>query len=107
MLKRALIPLAMVSLTACETSVVDQFAQERAKDAIRPVLEENFPGVPVEPATDCIIDNATAGEILDLAGDAVTGVTAGTVATVAEIISRPDTIACLAEEGLPAILRQL
>ncbi len=104
MIKRAILPLAFLALAACETSVVDQFAQERAKDAIRPVLEENFPGVPVEPATDCIIDNASAGEIIDLAGATVTGVTGETVATVFEIIARQGTQTCLLREALPALL---
>lgn len=83
----------------------DQVARDAAKSAVRPVLAERFPGVPLEPATDCVIDNATAGEILSLAADAATGrPDEGTVETTVTILSRPETITCLATEGLPVLL---
>ena len=63
------------------------------------MLAERFPGVPVEGATDCVIDNANAQEILSLAADSVTGPTASTVEIVARIVTRPGTIECLIEEG--------
>ena len=37
-------------------------ARDAARTAVRPVLESRFPGVPLEPATDCVIDNATFEE---------------------------------------------
>ncbi len=96
--------LALLPLAAC-AEVQDEIAREAAKSAVRPVLQENFPGVPLEPATDCIIDNATAGEILSLAGDAAQGAPdAGTVETVLAIGTRPETITCLATQGLPVLL---
>lgn len=97
----------MLGLSACTTEMQDELARDAAKTAVRPVLEEKLPGVPVEPAVDCVIDNATAGELLSLAGDAVTGPTANTVEIVTDILARPDTIECLAVEGLPALISQL
>lgn len=99
--------LCLVALAACTPLQQDALAQDAAKRAVRPVLAERLPGVPVEPATDCVIENATAQEILTLAADAVTGPTASTVEITTRILSRPDTIRCLAEEGLPAILGAL
>ncbi len=98
--------LALV-LAGCSSEFQDELARDAAKSAVRPVLQERLPGVPIEPATDCVIDNATSGEILTLAADAVTGPTASTVEIVSEILVRPDTLTCLATEGLPSLLRGL
>ncbi len=95
---------ALMMLTACTPAQQDDLTRDAAKTAVRPVLEERFPGVPLEPATDCIIDNATSRELFSLAADAVTGPTANTVQIVTTIASRPGTIQCLATEGLPVLL---
>ena len=99
--------IALLALAACTSAQQDSLAQDAAKQAVRPILEERFPGVPLEPATDCVIENATAQEILVLAADAVTGPTASTVEVTTRILSRPETIRCLAEDGLPVILGSL
>ena len=104
-MRMSLLPL--VFLAACTPAAQDQLAREAARQAIRPVLEQRLPGVPVEPATDCIINNASAQEILSLAADAVGGVTASTVEIVTNIAVRPDTIECLATDGLPPLLARL
>lgn len=98
--------LALI-LSACTTQMQDEITRDAARTAVRPVLEKNFPGVPLEPATDCVIDNASSKELLSLAADAVTGPTASTVEIVANIVARPGTIECLAREGLPTLLSQL
>ncbi len=97
---RRLAIAAVLALAACTPAMQDELARDAAKTAVRPVLEERFPGVPLEPATDCIIDNASADEILTLAADAVTGPTASTVEIVGRIASRPETVQCLLREGL-------
>lgn len=96
-----------VILAGCTPGFQDELARDAAKNAVRPVLQDRLPGVPVEPATDCVIDNATASEILTLAADAVTGPTASTVEIVSNILVRPDTLTCLATEGLPPLLSGL
>lgn len=91
-------------LAGC-AEVQNEIAREAARNAVRPVMAERLPGVPLEPATDCIINNATASEILSLASDAAQGAPdAGTVDTVIAIGTRPETITCLATEGLPVLL---
>ena len=102
---RYLIIALTLFITACTPEMQDDITRDAAKSVVRPILAERLPGVPLEPATDCIIDNANSRELLALAADAVTGPTASSVEIVAEIATRPDTIRCLAEEGLPALLR--
>jgi len=106
MIRMTLAGLAMTGLAACEMeNPADQIARAAAKDAIRPVLRERLPGVPIEPATDCVIDNATAGEILTLARAGVRAeADPETTRLVLDIVRRPDTIDCLITEGLPPLL---
>lgn len=97
--------LGTLLLSGC--AVGDELARDAARRAVHPVLAERFPGIPLEPATDCVIDNATGGEITSLAADAMMGrPTPATVETVTTILKRPETITCLVTEGLPVLLRQ-
>ena len=102
-----LLPLVFVLLAACTSEQQTELTRDAARQTVRPVLAEKFPGVPLEPATDCIIDNATGKELLSLAADAVTGPNAGTVEMVTQIVSRPETLTCLATNGLPALINQV
>lgn len=95
---------AMLLLIACTPAQQDELTRDAARRAIRPVLAQNFPGIPLEPATDCIINNATSRELLSLAADAVTGPTANTVEIVSRVVSRPKTLTCFAETGIPSLL---
>ena len=92
-------------LSACAGETQDALARNAAKSTVNRVLLERYPGLPVGPAIDCAIDNATAQEIYALAADSVTGPTASTVQITGTILQRPGTIQCLAREGLPAILQ--
>ena len=103
-MRLVLFAISLVALSACTTAQQDALAQDAAKRAVRPVLADKFPGVPLEPAVDCVIENATAQEILNLAADSVTGPTASTVEITTRIVARPETIRCLAEDGLPVLL---
>lgn len=96
---------AVVSLlSACTADQQNDITRRAAKSAVKPVIQEQFPGIPVEPAVDCIIDNADSRELLSLAADSVTGPTASTVEIVTNIVSRPKTLECMAVSGLPALL---
>lgn len=86
-------------LAACTPAAQDDLARDAAKQAVRPILAQNpVPGVPLEPATDCLIDNATTDELFALAADAVTGPTASTAEIVGRIAARPDAQLCLGRE---------
>ena len=95
---------APLALLAC-APVQDQFARDAARSAVRPVLAERFPGVPLEPASDCVINNASGAEIAQLALGATQPVVhPSTSALVVEIATRPETIRCLATDGLAPFL---
>jgi hypothetical protein len=99
--QKIVLVVGMLALFGCTVAQQDELTRDAARTAVRPVLERNFPGVPLEPATDCVINNASSEELLSLAADAVTGPTASTVEIVGRVVSRPETITCLAEDGLP------
>lgn len=100
---------AILLLAGCGAvdTVATDLTRDAARSAVRPVIADQFPGVPLEPATDCIIDNAERGELLELARAATLGATPQTGTTVSTIATRPETLRCLAETGLPALLRTL
>jgi hypothetical protein len=106
MIRNCLLPLAIVApLAACSPQAQDQIAQNAARSALTPVVTDRFPGVPLQPALDCLIDNANAQQIRALAADAVLGPTENTVQIATDIASKPETLRCLAASGLPALLR--
>jgi hypothetical protein len=96
---------ALVLVVGCAPAAQEVVAREAARAAIRPVLAQTFPGVPLEPATDCILDNATTDELVTLASGAVAGPGPQTAEVVARVAARPETLNCLATTGLPAILQ--
>ncbi|CUH38860.1 hypothetical protein JSE7799_01578 [Jannaschia seosinensis] len=101
-----LLPLA---LAACDTALGTEVSRAAAKSAVNPILAARFPGLPLEPATNCVIDNATGSEIVTLAGVAATGAAPDdtTMRIVLDIVRRPATIECIAAEGLPVLLQTL
>ncbi|MFN4057127.1 MAG: hypothetical protein ACK4HW_02955 [Roseinatronobacter sp.] len=102
---RALALSAGLVLTAC-AGVQDELARDAAKRAVRPVLAQNFPGVPLEPAVDCVIDNANARELQTLAVAASQArPSPDAAALVIEIATRPETLRCLTTSGIAPFLR--
>jgi predicted ThiF/HesA family dinucleotide-utilizing enzyme len=100
-LRKALIPAALgLSLAACTPQAQDALARDRAKMVVNDVVERQFPGVNAAPVTDCIIDAASAREILAIAGASVTGVTERTAEQVLEIARRPEAVQCIAERSI-------
>jgi hypothetical protein len=92
--------ILILALAACTPLQQDNLTRQAASRVIKPVLADRFPGVPLDAAADCVIENATTPELRALASDAVTGPTAATVQTVSDILARPASIECLATEGL-------
>ncbi len=92
--------MAVVLAGCAETQqAVDNVARRSAKAAVAETLTTRFPSVPVSavtPATDCVIDNASAREIGEFAKDAVIGVSDTTVALVRNVLERRETQTCLA-----------
>lgn len=98
----ASIALVALALSGCTevNQAVDNSSRTLAKRVVDEVAARQFPGLEVKPFTDCIIDEASSGEITRLAGDAITGVDAQTIDLVVGIATRPDTALCIAKAGL-------
>ena len=101
-MRLALALLVVPLLMGCEAAnrAADTVAREQAKTVVNGVVTEKFPGVNAAPVTDCIIDAASAGEILSIAGASVTGVDASTAELVVEIAARPDAVQCIAANSI-------
>lgn len=96
--------LALAALCACTQQSQDALARAAAKRVITAELESKFPGVPLEPAVDCVLAQASADQIVQIARDAEAGKTGDAVKTVAGLVAHGDTVDCLAEKELPAFL---
>lgn len=90
-------PLLLLA-AACAPGTV---TRDAATSVVGRTVATRFPDLPVQPSVDCVIDNATAGEIRGLASDTVTGPTAATTETILAIASRPGTLNCLAAQDAP------
>lgn len=97
--------IAAIVLMGC--SVGEEVARDKARDVVDPIVAKQFPGVPVKPITDCVIDNASLQEILTLSAAAGTGNNAKAAEVVVDIVRRPDTVKCIAVKGLPSLLQGL
>ncbi|WP_135507323.1 succinate dehydrogenase [Roseovarius aestuariivivens] len=90
----------LISACSAANDVADAVTRDRAKTVVNAVVERRFPRVNAAPVTDCVIDAASAGEILTIARDSVGGVQPATVDLVVDIASRPESVQCIAENGL-------
>jgi predicted ThiF/HesA family dinucleotide-utilizing enzyme len=107
-LRHAILPVMVAALAACDTPVGTAVARESARSVVNDVVETRFPGAPVTPLTDCIIDNATGSEVVAIARDSVLGTPRSeTVQLVVEIAGRPDTVTCFVEEAGPLVLPRI
>lgn len=90
--------LAGLAVSGCAeiTANADQAARDAAKRAATPVVQAQFPGLPVEPIVDCVIQYAEWPEVLELARAATLGPTSETTRVVIDVASRPDTVRCIA-----------
>ncbi|MEM6588738.1 MAG: succinate dehydrogenase [Pseudomonadota bacterium] len=95
----AIAAVVLVSGCGAAQDAADAVARDRAKVVVNGVVEERFPGVNAAPVTDCIIDAASAQEIIQIGSASVTGVTQSTVETVVDIASRPESVSCIAQNS--------
>ena len=102
--------LIVISLTgllaACDVanSVVEKSSRDVAKGVVNSVVQTRFPGVNPAPYTDCIIDNTTSQEILQLASGILAGSDQEAASVVLDIAQRPDTATCIAGASLTSVL---
>lgn len=103
-MRAVMLVAGMLALTACANGAgqTDKIARQAAKGVVNNVLSARFPGADVSPITDCVIDNATGAEVLQIAQAAVVGSTAQTSQLVLGIAQRPESVRCIAEKTLTA-----
>ena len=97
--------VAMTGLSACEMAqqAADDVARGQAKTAVNAVVAQRFPGVDATPVTDCVIENASAQEILQIAASSATGASGEVTEMVLQIVQRPETVICISGNGLPLL----
>lgn len=78
----------------------DMLMRDAAKGVVNTAVQTRFPGVDARPLTDCIIDNASSGEIIQIAEGALVGTNQATTNLIVEIAERPDTVRCTVNKSL-------
>ena len=93
---------AVLVLAGCTAAndTADTIARDRAKGVVNTVVAERFTGLNAAPITDCVIDAASASEIISIAGASVTGVTQSTAQQVLSIAQRPEAVQCIAQNSI-------
>lgn len=76
-------------------TVLDAASRQVARTVINSEMEKRLPGANVAPYTDCVVNNATTAELIDIAQASRAGAS-GTANSVAAIVSRPATTQCIA-----------
>lgn len=106
MLRAAAITLLALSLGACSAGqdLADNLARDKARSVVIPIVEKRIPAAPAAPIAECVIDNASVQEILLLAKASVVGASIETTDTVITILKRPDTLKCIAVDGIAPFL---
>ncbi|MDU8926162.1 succinate dehydrogenase [Alisedimentitalea sp. MJ-SS2] len=100
---RALLALiVLAALPACEAAqqAADDLARDRAKTAVNGVVAERFPGFDASPVTNCVIEAASAQEILQIAGSAAAGANGEVTEMVLQIAKRPAATQCIAQASI-------
>lgn len=97
-MRTAILLVTTLPLTACVgvQDMADQLARQQARQYVNAEIQNRFPGMNAEPITDCVIDNASAQEIVTIAGGIALGQTEAASNTVGGILQRPATLHCTA-----------
>ncbi|WP_108501254.1 hypothetical protein [Paracoccus indicus] len=88
------VPSAPTATPATPT-VLDAASRQVARNVVNSEMQKRLPGVNVAPYTDCVVNNATTAEMIDIAQMSRAGAS-GTADSVASIVSRPATTQCIA-----------
>lgn len=96
---------AALVLSGCVAgeAVMQETTRSLARSAVNSAAARYVPGVNVAPYTDCVINNATTSELIQLAQAAGSGATGGAAQDVAAsawpivrtVASRPEATQCL------------
>lgn len=90
-----------VPATPATPTTLDAASRQVARNVINSEMEKRLPGANVAPYTDCVVNNATTAELIDIAQATRAGV-GGTANSVASIVSRPETTQCISSAAQTA-----
>lgn len=92
----AALALVLSGCVAGET-MMQETTRSLARNAVNAAANQYLPGVNVSPYTDCVINNAQTGELVQLAQYASSGTSGAAQAwpVVRTIASRPEATQCL------------
>jgi hypothetical protein len=99
--------VGLVVLSACtiDDPISNSISRSAAKQAVTPIVEERFPGLPASQVSDCIIDNSNTSELIEFTKAATFGPDDQTYATVIEVASRRETVDCISQVALAEFVR--
>ncbi len=104
MKRNSVLLCVMLVLGACGAPNTAPNAEQVARDAVKtvvnPIISSQFPGVPTDIVVDCIIDNSSATEIVEIANSALLGSPSDSLYVILPIAQRPETIQCIAAKSL-------
>jgi hypothetical protein len=93
---------AAVCLASCNPQeTADQLIRETARSVIVPVLAQTMPAPLAEAGADCIIAAATPAELRSIAADIGNSAGTSTVASIANLATRPQALQCLTASAIP------
>lgn len=78
----------------------DTVARTAARTAINQEMARRLPGANVAPYTDCVVNNASASELIDIGQQVNRGGNVGN--SIAAIVGRPATSECIARAAASA-----
>ena len=93
----AVLALGATLLSACTPMDQEAVARQTAKSILIPIVEKRFPGLPSDVIVGCAVDNATLSELVALGASASTGNSAETGRISNELLTKPQTLTCIAE----------
>ena len=98
-MKRVLVLLALAACSPQE--MADKVIARAAEAVILPVVDDTLTQGQAAGVTRCIVENAQPSELQSLARDIGTVAGTSTLSTITAVATRPATLACIAEKGLP------
>lgn len=108
-MSRILLCIAFVGLASCDAvvdvaseavSAVDPApVQAPVKSIVNQAVSQYFPGGQATAVTDCVIENASAEELLAISVAAIDGLNSSSTSLDIDIASRPGTVSCVLDRG--------
>ncbi len=87
---------AALALSACATveEITGPTSKAAARSVVAPIVEEEVPGEIGAALTECILDNASTEELIQISAANAGAPGAEIVLLVSDILAREETVAC-------------